>query len=267
MTFGGGSTVKRICAVFALGFALALAGGSPPARAEDGKSIELPAADRAEIEKYLGKDVVGKALEGNPIADAEKFFLFAPGSWTFKFTSGDKEGDVQEQSFKEIKKAGSGETGRYQVGKHQAVFVNRAQDGTISVVSEDDFDQGVVSHFSPPQPIYISGMAPGESKDFKIDVKVYDLSDPTEVTHTGALDLTYSYIGAYEVTVPAGTYPAALIKWVYTGKVGPAKIEDTQYRFLAEGAGVVAMIDKKDISALLIYHDDSKYGKVLEKAN
>jgi hypothetical protein len=98
-------------------------------------------------------------------------------------------------------------------------------------------------------------------------VKVYDLSDPKEVSHEGSLDLTYSYVGAFEVTVPAGTYEAALIKWDYKGKVGPASIEDTQYRFLANNVGVVAMIDKKDISAMLFYQDHSKYGKVLEKVN
>jgi DUF3108-like len=257
----------RLSAVLVFGFAMTLLGGPTIAQAQDAKAIELPSADRAEIEKYLGKDVVGKALAGNPIGDAEKFFLFEPGSWTFKFTSGDKQGKDQEQSFNKIKKEGSSQTGRYQNGKDQAAFVSRSEDGTISVVSEDDFTQGVVSHFSPPEPIYISGLSPGESKTFKIGVKVYDLSDPTDVTHTGSLDLTYSYIGAYEVTVPAGTYQAALIKWEYKGDVGPASIEDTQYRFLAEGVGVVATIDKKDISAMLIYHDDSKYGKVLVKVN
>ena len=87
------------------------------------------------------------------------------------------------------------------------------------------------------------------------------------VSHSGSLGLTYSYIGAYKVTVPAGTYDAALIKWTYNGSVGPANIEDTQYRFLAEDVGVVASVDKKDISAMLIYNDHSKYGKVLVSRN
>lgn len=255
--------MKRLGAVAVLGVTMLLSAG--PLTAEE--PIALPAADHAEIEKFLGKHVVGKALAGNPIADTEKIFLFEPGSWTFRFTSGDNKGKEQEQSFSKIKKDGDVHSGRYQNGKDQAVYVSRSKDGTISVVSEEDFKQGVISHFSPPEPIYISGLKPGESKTFKIDVKVYDLSDPTDLTHSGSLDLTYSYIGAYEVTVPAGTYQAALIKWDYKGEVGPASIEDTQYRFLAEGVGVVATIDKKDISAMLIYHDDSKFGKVLVKTN
>ena len=259
--------MKPLYALIVLGLAVALSGGTATAQDQGAKPIELPAADRAEIEKFLGKDVVGKALAGNPIADAEKFFLFKPGSWTFRFTSGDNEGQDQEQSFSKIEKKAAVESGRYQNGKDQAVYVSRSKDGTIAIVSQEDFEQGVISHFSPPEPIYIAGLQPGESKTFKIDVKVYDLSDPTDLSHSGSLDLTYSYVGAYEVTVPAGTYRAALVKWDYRGSVGPASIEDTQYRFLAEGVGVVATVEMKDISALLIYHDDSKYGKVLAKIN
>lgn len=259
--------MKRICAAFVFGLAMTLMGG--PALAQDSgiKPIELSKTDRAEIEKFLGKGVVGKAVAGNPIADTAKFFPFESGSWTFKFSSGDKQGKEQQQSFKKIKRDKSGATGRYQVGKNQIDYLSRSEDGSISVVSEQDSEQGVISRFSPPEPIYVSGMKPGDSKKLKIDVKVYDLSDPTDITHSGALDLTYSYIGAYEVTVPAGTHEAALIKWEYDGEVGPASIKDTQYRFLVEGVGVVAMIEKKNISAVLIYHDHSKFGKVLVKGN
>ena len=59
---------------------------------------------------------------------------------------------------------------------------------------------------------------------------------------------------------------AARAKWEYAGDVGPVSVKDTRYRFLAEGVGVVAMIDKKNISAMLFYHDDSKFAKALTKA-
>jgi hypothetical protein len=112
----------------------------------------------------------------------------------------------------------------------------------------------------------IPALAPGESRQFSIDVKVYDLSDPNHLEHTGNVDLTYSYLGEHKVTVPAGSYSAALIKWSYKGKVWLANIEDTQYRFVTPDVGVVASIDKEDISALLIYQDHSKTGLVLQKA-
>lgn len=254
----------RLTAVFLYFIVAALAPGS--ALAQDtgkGKVIELLADDRAAIEKFLGKDVVGKAVPGNPIADAAKFFPFEDGAWSFRFTSGKNKGETQDQKFTKLKRDKSGATGRYESGEKDVLFLRRTDDGNISNVSEQDLNEGVVTRFSPPEPIYVSGMNPGESKKTTIGVKVYDLAHPDHLTHSGSLDLTYSYLGAYEVTVPAGSYHAALIKWDYQGKVGPAKIEDTQYRFMAEGAGVVAMIEKKNISAVLIYHDHSKYGKVL----
>ncbi len=259
--------MRGLCAVFVIGLAMALIGGPTFAQDSDAKPIELSKAERAEIENFLGEGVVGKAVAGDPIADTAKFFPFEPGRWTFRFTSGENKGKTQEQSFKTMKKDESGATGRYQNGKDQVDFLIRSKDGGISVVSEQDAKQGVISRFSPPEPIYVGGLKPGDSKKFKVDVKVYDLSDPKDVTHSGSLDLTYSYVGAFEVTVPAGTYKAALIRSDYNGKVGPASVEDTQYRFLAQGVGVVAMIEKKDISAVLIYHDHSKYGKVLMKSN
>ena len=99
-----------------------------------------------------------------------------------------------------------------------------------------------------------------------IGVKVYDLSDPQEVSHSGSLNLEYSYVGAYKVTVPAGSYDAALLRWVYDGSVGPASVKDTQYRFVAKDVGVVASVEKKKISALLLYHDNSNTGRLLLKA-
>jgi hypothetical protein len=108
-------------------------------------------------------------------------------------------------------------------------------------------------------------LAPGESRQFSIDVKVYDLRDPDHLEHSGNVDLTYSYLGVYKITVPAGSYSAALIKWSYEGRVWLANIEDTQYRFVTPDVGIVASIDKEDISALLIYQDHSKTGLVLQK--
>ena len=244
--------------------ALAL-GSCLAATAAKAEPIPLSDQDRANIEEYLGKGVVGEALEGNPIGDASKFFTFEKAAWTYQFTSGDDKGKTVEQSFEKLKRDAKGTTGRYKIGDTTVFYLLREDSGDISVTSQQDTDQGVVSHFSPPEPIYAGNLNPGESHSAKIDVKVYDLSSPDDLAHQGSLNLTWTYLGAYKVTVPAGSYNAALLRWDYKGKVGPANIEDTQYRFLAEGVGSVAMVEQKSISALLIYHDNSKLGKVLVK--
>jgi hypothetical protein len=86
------------------------------------------------------------------------------------------------------------------------------------------------------------------------------------VKHEGTLALTYSYLGAYRVNTPAGSYDAALIKWAYDGKIGPASVEDTQYRFFADKIGLVASVDKLDVSAFLLYKKHTKFGKLLTQA-
>ncbi|MGD9744342.1 MAG: hypothetical protein AB7V53_16990, partial [Dongiaceae bacterium] len=117
------------------------------------------------------------------------------------------------------------------------------------------------------EPLIIAGMKPGESRQFPVDVKVADLSDPTDIDHTGSLTITYTYIGAYKITVPAGTYDAALIRWNYKGSVGPADIEETEYRFISPNAGMIAMIENRHISAMLVYSDKTKLGKLLQAGN
>jgi hypothetical protein len=97
-------------------------------------AADLSDDDRAKAEEFLGKGVVGKALPGNPIADASKFFAFKPGSWTFKFASGDKQGQPNEQSFKIMDRDTSGATGRFQNGENLVDFLTRSDDGSISIV-------------------------------------------------------------------------------------------------------------------------------------
>ena len=67
------------------------------------------------------------------------------------------------------------------------------------------------------------------------------------------------------ISKPAGTFDTALVEWNFDGEVGPASVKESQYRFMVEGIGPVAVVEKKAISAFLIYNNDSKFGKVLIK--
>jgi NAD(P)-dependent dehydrogenase (short-subunit alcohol dehydrogenase family) len=44
-------------------------------------------------------------------------------------------------------------------------------------------------------------------------------------------NVTLTYVGAYRVTVPAGTFDAAPLKWDFKGMIGRASVEDIQARF------------------------------------
>jgi hypothetical protein len=153
---------------------------------------------------------------------------------------------------------------RYSADPIGAVFLQKTADGGAAIMGEQDLEEKVLSRFTPGEPLIVAGLAPGESRKVTVQVAVSDLSDPTDIDHKGSLDITYSYIGAYKVTVPAGSYDAVLIKWHYEGSVGPADVEQTEYRFIAPGAGMVAMVESRHISAMLVYNDKTKLGKLMQ---
>jgi hypothetical protein len=145
------------------------------------------------------------------------------------------------------------------------LYFQKDSAGIVRTIAEKDLDKAVLSRFTSGDPLIVPGLKPGQSIKSAHKVEVFGLSNLTDVTHSGSLNVTYTYVGTYRVTVPSGTYDAALIRWNYTGDVGPATIKDSQYRFLANGAGEVAMIQIRSISALLIYNDHTKRGKLLER--
>lgn len=238
--------------------ALLLAPGA--ARAADA----LTAEEHAMLEELLGTGVLGEPVAGSTLTAS-----FAPlreGTWIYRIVGGEDKGQSEQHVVTRLKDHPSGADWHYAVVSKGAMLIDQAEDGSLTFVDQEDLAQGVLSRYAPSEPGLLTGMAPGDSKTFSIAVKVSDLSSPEHVAHEGTLDVTYDYLGGYRITTPAGSYDAALIKWTYDGKVGPAKVEDTQYRFFADKVGMVASIDKLDVSAFLVYQDHSKFGKLLARA-
>lgn len=234
-----------------------LAGAHGPAVAAG-----LSDADRKTIAQLLGSGVLGEAVDAAPLSP--KLAPLQAGTWTYRIVSGDDRGQTEAHVLSRLDRDPSGASWRYQAGPSDVLFL-RVTEGGLSLISEQDTDEGVIVRYAPPQPLLIDGLASGETRQLAVDVKVYDLSHPDHLEHTGKLQLTYSYLGAYQVRVPAGSYRAALIKWSYRGKIWLADVADTQYRFVAPDVGIVASIDKEDISALLVYQDHSKTALVLQE--
>ena len=126
-----------------------------------------------------------------------------------------------------------------------------------------DSGEGVIVVTTPANPFVLEGMAPGQSRSLTQKVSVNYLDDPSDQRYSGSLTGTYTYVGTYQVTVPAGSYPAILIRLKYSGKVGPAHTEDTAYYFFAPNVGVVAMISQEDVEAFWVIHIDTRSGKML----
>ena len=51
-----------------------------------------------------------------------------------------------------------------------------------------------------------------------------------------------------------------------TARSGRPASQDTQYRFFADNVGMVASVDKLDVSAFLLYKKHTKFGKLLTQA-
>jgi len=107
------------------------------------------------------------------------------------------------------------------------------------------------------------GMKPGDSSQVETEVKVYALHDPTHLKYKGRLKVNHTYLGAYEITVPAGKYETVLIRSSYAGKVGPAHVADGGYTFYARSVGLVASVERMHVTAFLFYDKRTKTPKVL----
>ena len=230
-----------------------------------GPIIPLSDGDRAQLEALLGKGVVGEALPSAPMKNTESYLPRAGRTLTYQVVTQGEKPTIEIHEIAETTDAAFKPGWHYSVGDAGEMFIQKDPAGRAVTNAEKDLDKKVLSRFIPGDPLVPSGLQPGQSVTSSHRVEVYDLSNLTEVSHSGSLDVTYSHLGTFRVTVPAGSYEAALVKWSYSGKIGPANIKDSQYRFLAPNVGMVAMIQIRSISALLIYNDHTKRGKLLAR--
>ena len=226
-----------------------------------GAVVPLPTQMAAVAQQYL-PGVVGEPVPAFTIDPA--LASLAAGARDYEIVSGTEAGQTEQHVIAALPRDATGTRWRYTIA-NRTLFLQAVPGESVSITSEEDSDQGVLTRYNPPEPLLIAGMSAGDTRKGTNNVKVYDLNDPEDLEHKGTVNLTFTYVGAYKVTVPAGTFDAALLRWDYKGKVGPASIEDIQVRFVAPDVGMVAMADKRDIAAMLVYNDHSKVGKVLQQ--
>ena len=227
-----------------------------------GKIIKLQAEDREAL-AILGKGVVSQALPAKPITDTAKLMPLNEGKWTYRVLAGDHKGTNQEDIIERPKHDESGRSWRRVVGKKYIDYYQVRDGGKIDMASEVDLVEDVLTRYTPMFPVMFNGMRPGEKNEVETDIRVYELPDPTDEKYKGHLRVTHTYVGAYEVIVPAGKYQTVLIKSSYTGKVGPASVNDVGYMFYAKGVGIVACVERSHVAAFLFYDKKTKTPKIL----
>ncbi len=246
----------------------------PAAAGDAGQVLQLPPADQQELASLLGPDVVGEALPARPLLNPKDYMTTGKGPQIFRVRDSDGKVSTEQHEFSPVaatdstdaNDTGAPNTGarwEYRIGsKPRAIFALQP-DGTLAMVQDFNTEQKVVSDFLPAEPLIIPGLAPGQSRQAVVKVVVADIGNPRHINYRGELDVTYTHLGRYRITVPAGSYDADLVKWTYQGSIGPAHVKATQFRFLAEKNAMIAMIELRNISAMLIYHDDTRQGKLL----
>lgn len=231
--------------------------------AEKSSVIPLPEKDRLAIEKYLGKGVVGEAVPAPALVDTSRHLVFNAGDRNYRLVSGPNAGKTEHHKPVLLKQDSGGATWRYDTGARFIFSITAKDNGDYVVTSVADNEENVITQYSPAEPLLLHGVTPGEERDMTLDMKVFDSDNPEKQTHAGSMNIKYSYVGAYKVTVPAGSFDAVLIKWAFKGKIGPASLNDTQYRFFVPDVGMVAAVEQMDVSAMLIYNKQRKIARVL----
>ena len=239
---------------------LLLASGSVSAQ---GVVLPLPPEDQQNITAQLGPGVVGNALPSQPIADPSVYFPLQNKAQQFQVVAGPNAGTIQTLGLWKARRPGGKMAWRFAMTPTLNGFMRETPEGDIIMAALTDSGEGVVVVTTPANPFVPKGMQPGESRTYTQQVSVNYLDDPSDQRYSGSLTGTYTYVGTYQVTVPAGTFPAVLFRVKCAGKVGPAHTQNTGYNFFAPGVGMVAMILEEDVTAFWLFNIDSTTGKVL----
>jgi hypothetical protein len=229
-----------------------------------GVTLQLPPQDQQNIVAQLGPGVVGTAVPSQPINDPPLYFPLQSGTHKFQVVAGRKAGTIQTLGLWQARRPGGKKRAWcFQLTPTLAGFMHETDAGDIIMPALTDSREGVVIVSIPANPFVPKGMQPGETRTYSQHVSVNYLDDPSDPRYSGTISGTYTYVGTYQTTVPAGTFPAVLFRVNCEGKVGPAHTHNIGYNLFAPGVGIVAMILEEDVTAFWLFHIDSTTGKVL----
>ena len=210
----------------------------------------------------LGKGVVGKAVPAPPITDAAKYLHLGAGEWKYDIVHGGDDAKVRVESYEAIEGPEGTTAYKRTIGKMFAEYILVDGKGNFGKYAEDDLDVGYGTRFDPGVMVH-AGVKAGDKVTVESKLSAYKLGKPDEIKYTGKMTSNLHYVGAYEVTTPAGTWPALLVRNEFEVRIGPAKVKDVAYLFFAEGVGKVAEIETLKVSALLVYHTSTKTATIL----
>lgn len=234
--------------------------GAALAAASDAPVVPLP-ADLRDALSPLGAGVVGQALPAAPIENPARLFHLTPGRWTYRVVAGANKGQTQTVQIERIDPTDRGADWRLVDGAGIQELRETTTQEVVKVAQEDtDSDRTIVYR---PGLVLDPRMAAGEPKTVKARLATYEQGRLDRVEYEGSLEYTTRYVGAYRVTVPAGSFDARLLEHAYEMKIGPATAQHRSFVFYADEVGRVAEVSREKVSALIVYNRSSLTARVL----
>ena len=176
-----------------------------------------------------------------------------------------KDGEkVRTEQYEKMPDKDGTEVWKRSIGTEFVEYLTVEANGDVSKHLEDDLDVGYSSRFVPAI-VWLGNAKAGATRTVESKVEAFKTGKPDKVSYSGKLKAHLTYVGRYEVTTPAGTWPATLVRTEFDIKVGPANVTDTSYLFFAKGVGKIAEIEATHVAALLIYHSNTTVAKLLTK--
>lgn len=247
-------------------FQIVLSLGSVVVCALGGDISGMDPKDATQIQQQLPGVVIGKA-EIPPTTHAAEWLPLRKTSFEYVSPSG-KAGDIKLKPT--TRSPGS------PVGDQSGGWRMIVSDGLTRYLRPDHLDHqasiviptdvsttnGLLIRLNPPEPLLLDQHHEDRRE---MVVKVYDVHEPTVVTHSGSVSTVWTDLGGWRVKTPAGEFDTRLVRLTYNGSVGPASVTGSKYTFYAHGIGPVAYTDKRDVSAFLFFNDDTDHAGVLKR--
>ena len=216
-----------------------------------------------EMRGLLGEGVVGDALSASPLIDPARIAQWTPGEWRYRITAGARRGQAEQENLAFVSETDQSELWSRTVGQEYTLHVSRIPEGTLVLPSEIAHAHDVLVRFEPPLTYLMAGLEQGERKVFDGTMNVYSSRRPTVRLYRGKIRATTVYAGVYQVTTPAGTFPAAAIRTDYEIDIlTVVSVRDTLYTFYVEGVGKVAEAERRRV-ATGPFKSDTGTGKIL----
>jgi hypothetical protein len=228
----------------------------------------LPDDDAAYIAKHLPGVVLGPVKGAAPISSTVKWFPLEATRFRYSRPGdGSKSVDLVLESTvrgpgSPIDSKGGGWSMKLPSGTRK--YLSHHSAGGLLAPTAVSTANGFIIKLDPPEPIVLVDQPVSSPKQDHIDVKIYDIHDPTSVSYSGQVHADWTDLGMWKVKVPHGAHDARLVCLKFNGSIGPASVNARRYLFLVDGLGPVAFTDMRDISAFIFFSDDTRQAGVLE---